>query len=335
MRALPLNLLICALHVAAQQCYYARDQVADSEYVPCSNDSDVVSACCLKGDCLGDQTPICWNRDTGITYLGGCTDSAYSFNGLCGGLQCGKGLALLAFEVAKCALTCRQDTQFVALAKCGSGWRCCDGKGQKGDRPANVPRAPCPSCDPSDGVPSNTIAPGPSTEPAKSTTSTTSFSTSTTTSISSTSLAGTAVSSTASSSTTPTTVSTTTSVPASSSTGSSNEEAAPASAVSLKLGLGVGLPIGAAAIGLATLVFFLLRRRRRGKSQVDPSADGSTAIWRGEVHAGPPAVNSPPMASPHTQSSMHFSSPPQSVLSSPKMGAPDASPSLPLPYPEK
>ena len=318
------SILILALRVSAQQCFYGRDQLADSDYVPCSNDTDVVSACCLKGDCIGNQTNICWNRDTGITYVASCTDSAFSNDALCGGLQCGKGPCRPPWVSGRCETWTdqRADTQFIGLAKCGSGWRCCDGKGQRGDKPANVPRAPCPSCDPQNGFPSGTIAPAPAAESTQFLSTTTSSSTLVAVTTSSTSDGGAVGTSTVS-----------TSAPLS--TGSASDGQAPASSVSLKVGLGVGLPLGAAAIGLAALVFILLRRRRPREDPHDPSADGSTAIWRGEVHAGPSVANTPHMTSPHTQSSMHFSSPPQSVLSSPNLGAPDASPSLPPPYHEK
>ena len=87
--ALAVVVLSFARSSHAQQCYYARDQPASSDYSACVDDPSLVSACCLPGDCLGNSTNICWNQVTGITYIAGCTDSAFS-DPLCAGLQCGK-----------------------------------------------------------------------------------------------------------------------------------------------------------------------------------------------------------------------------------------------------
>ena len=64
--------------VSAQdnQCFYAADKRAGSIIVPCSSGPGYASCCQLGDICLSDSA--CWNAQYNVTYLYGCTDSAYT-----------------------------------------------------------------------------------------------------------------------------------------------------------------------------------------------------------------------------------------------------------------
>ena len=58
-------------------CYFGAGQLADSHFIPCGNAQlEGPQACCYKYDyCLSSNT--CWDPDTVVTYIAGCTDSLF------------------------------------------------------------------------------------------------------------------------------------------------------------------------------------------------------------------------------------------------------------------
>lgn len=87
-------LLLVTRQVASQQlCYYAPDKLASSVYSPCGQwQSDSFVSCCKLGDnCL--EHGICFSRDTGMTYVAGCTHSDFEDPSCNSAQSCGKGLS--------------------------------------------------------------------------------------------------------------------------------------------------------------------------------------------------------------------------------------------------
>ncbi|KAF7198343.1 hypothetical protein HII31_00082 [Pseudocercospora fuligena] len=58
-------------------CYFGAGQQSDSHFIPCGNANlEGPQSCCYEGDfCLSSNT--CWDNDTVVTYVAGCTDSTY------------------------------------------------------------------------------------------------------------------------------------------------------------------------------------------------------------------------------------------------------------------
>lgn len=80
-------------------CYFGAGQLADSHFIPCGNaDVSGPQACCYEYDyCLSSNT--CWDPDTVVTYIAGCTDPL--------------------FRSDKCPQRINYpDQQWVALARC-------------------------------------------------------------------------------------------------------------------------------------------------------------------------------------------------------------------------
>ena len=80
-------------------CYFGAGQLADSQFIPCGNANlEGTQACCYKYDyCLSSNT--CWDPDTVVTYIAGCTDPL--------------------FRSDKCPQRINYpDQQWVALARC-------------------------------------------------------------------------------------------------------------------------------------------------------------------------------------------------------------------------
>ncbi|KUI52835.1 hypothetical protein VP1G_00081 [Cytospora mali] len=63
--------------IANGTCYYAYNQAAGSELVPCGNSGIANVACCFGGDYC-DSSSTCYDNDTGNSYLAGCTDPEYT-----------------------------------------------------------------------------------------------------------------------------------------------------------------------------------------------------------------------------------------------------------------
>jgi hypothetical protein len=90
-----------ALYLSEGTCYFGQGAKADPNFIPCGNANlEGPQACCYKGDyCLSSNT--CWDAETIVTYIAGCTDSTFQ------------------------ASTCPQrqthnypDQQWIALARC-------------------------------------------------------------------------------------------------------------------------------------------------------------------------------------------------------------------------
>ncbi|ROW02967.1 hypothetical protein VSDG_01797 [Cytospora chrysosperma] len=64
-------------NIANGTCYIAYNQAAGSELVPCGNAGIADVPCCFGGDYC-DSSNTCYDKDTGSTYLAGCTDSEYT-----------------------------------------------------------------------------------------------------------------------------------------------------------------------------------------------------------------------------------------------------------------
>ena len=87
------------LYLSKGTCYFGAGQLADSHYIPCGNaDLEGPQACCYEYDyCLSSNT--CWDPDTVVTYIAGCTDEL--------------------FRSSKCPQRIDYpDQQWVALARC-------------------------------------------------------------------------------------------------------------------------------------------------------------------------------------------------------------------------
>jgi LPXTG-motif cell wall-anchored protein len=65
------------LYLSEGTCYFGAGQLADSHFIPCGNANlEGPQACCYEYDyCLSSNT--CWDPDTVVTYIAGCTDPLY------------------------------------------------------------------------------------------------------------------------------------------------------------------------------------------------------------------------------------------------------------------
>ncbi|KAI1467515.1 uncharacterized protein F4812DRAFT_459620 [Daldinia caldariorum] len=87
------------LFISKGTCFFGPGQVADPKYLPCGN-SELLGPqpCCYAGDFCMSST-ACFDSDTVVTYLAGCTDST--------------------FTSAKCTNKyAYPDQQYVAIARC-------------------------------------------------------------------------------------------------------------------------------------------------------------------------------------------------------------------------
>ncbi|KAI3337000.1 hypothetical protein HD806DRAFT_24272 [Xylariaceae sp. AK1471] len=66
------------LYISNGQCFYGEGQISDSQFIPCGNAAVAgTQACCFQGDfCLSSN--VCYDNDTSVTYITGCTDATYS-----------------------------------------------------------------------------------------------------------------------------------------------------------------------------------------------------------------------------------------------------------------
>ncbi|KAI8631727.1 hypothetical protein F5Y19DRAFT_493590 [Xylariaceae sp. FL1651] len=67
-----------ALYISNGDCYYGEGQISDSRFIPCGNAAVAgTQACCFEGDfCLASN--VCYDNDTSVTYITGCTDATFS-----------------------------------------------------------------------------------------------------------------------------------------------------------------------------------------------------------------------------------------------------------------
>ncbi|XXG98657.1 hypothetical protein Hte_004984 [Hypoxylon texense] len=67
-----------SLYVSNGTCFYGPGQKADSNFIPCGNAALTgPQSCCYAGDyCL--SSTACWDNNTVVTYVAGCTDSTFS-----------------------------------------------------------------------------------------------------------------------------------------------------------------------------------------------------------------------------------------------------------------
>ncbi|KAI1429145.1 hypothetical protein F5Y12DRAFT_539640 [Xylaria sp. FL1777] len=66
------------LYISSGQCFYGEGQISDPRFIPCGNAAVAgTQACCFQGDfCLSEN--VCYDNDTSVTYITGCTDGTYS-----------------------------------------------------------------------------------------------------------------------------------------------------------------------------------------------------------------------------------------------------------------
>ncbi|KAJ2992511.1 hypothetical protein NUW58_g2143 [Xylaria curta] len=66
------------LYVSFGECFYGEGQISDPRFIPCGNAAvGGTQACCFQGDfCLSAN--VCYDNDTSVTYIAGCTDATYS-----------------------------------------------------------------------------------------------------------------------------------------------------------------------------------------------------------------------------------------------------------------
>ncbi|GAW21060.1 hypothetical protein ANO14919_105730 [Xylariales sp. No.14919] len=66
------------LYISLGECFYGEGQISDPRFIPCGNAAVAgTQACCFQGDfCLSSN--VCYDNDTSVTYITGCTDATYS-----------------------------------------------------------------------------------------------------------------------------------------------------------------------------------------------------------------------------------------------------------------
>ncbi|KAI0474497.1 hypothetical protein F4859DRAFT_504867 [Xylaria cf. heliscus] len=66
------------LYISFGDCFYGEGQISDPRFIPCGNAAVAgTQACCFQGDfCL--STNVCYDNDTSVTYITGCTDATYT-----------------------------------------------------------------------------------------------------------------------------------------------------------------------------------------------------------------------------------------------------------------
>ncbi|KAI1350852.1 hypothetical protein F5Y01DRAFT_137092 [Xylaria sp. FL0043] len=66
------------LYISSGECFYGEGQISDPRFIPCGNAAVAgTQACCFQGDfCLAEN--VCYDNDTSVTYITGCTDATYS-----------------------------------------------------------------------------------------------------------------------------------------------------------------------------------------------------------------------------------------------------------------
>ncbi|KAI1109286.1 hypothetical protein F5Y14DRAFT_39628 [Nemania sp. NC0429] len=66
------------LYLSFGDCFYGEGQISDSRFLPCGNSAvSGTQSCCFQGDfCLASS--VCYDNDTSVTYIAGCTDATYS-----------------------------------------------------------------------------------------------------------------------------------------------------------------------------------------------------------------------------------------------------------------
>ncbi|KAI0971539.1 hypothetical protein F4678DRAFT_461490 [Xylaria arbuscula] len=66
------------LYISSGECFYGEGQISDPRFIPCGNSAVAgTQACCFEGDfCLSES--VCYDNDTSVTYITGCTDATYS-----------------------------------------------------------------------------------------------------------------------------------------------------------------------------------------------------------------------------------------------------------------
>ncbi|KAI1123741.1 hypothetical protein F5Y10DRAFT_285781 [Nemania abortiva] len=66
------------LYISFGECFYGEGQISDPRFIPCGNANlSGTQACCFEGDfCLAEN--VCYDNDTSVTYITGCTDATFS-----------------------------------------------------------------------------------------------------------------------------------------------------------------------------------------------------------------------------------------------------------------
>ncbi|KAI1809549.1 hypothetical protein GGS20DRAFT_281243 [Poronia punctata] len=66
------------LYISKGECFFGEGQISDPCFIPCGNAAIAGhQACCFQGDfCLSSN--VCYDNDTSVTYITGCTDATYS-----------------------------------------------------------------------------------------------------------------------------------------------------------------------------------------------------------------------------------------------------------------
>ncbi|KAI0185713.1 hypothetical protein EV127DRAFT_194098 [Xylaria flabelliformis] len=126
------------LYISFGGCFYGEGQISDPRFIPCGNAAAAgTQACCFQGDfCLSSN--VCYDNDTSVTYITGCTDATYSSS--------------------KCPHKAGYpDQQWVALARCaGDDIDLFSGCGHHKDEIV-IKHEDC-TCDPSSALISNPVS---------------------------------------------------------------------------------------------------------------------------------------------------------------------------------
>ncbi|KAH8895643.1 hypothetical protein GQ53DRAFT_681163, partial [Thozetella sp. PMI_491] len=64
-------------YISNGTCYYSPYLETVPAFLPCGNDAIEYHTCCQAGD-MRLSSKACYNWDTGVTYLAGCSDPKYT-----------------------------------------------------------------------------------------------------------------------------------------------------------------------------------------------------------------------------------------------------------------
>ncbi|KAI0472647.1 hypothetical protein GGR56DRAFT_697167 [Xylariaceae sp. FL0804] len=125
------------LYISNGTCFFAEGEASDPRFIPCGNAAIAgTQACCFEGDFCLDES-VCYDNDTSVTYITGCTDGTYS------DARCPHKAGYLK-------------QQWVALARCdGADLALFSGCAHQDD--VVIEHEDC-TCDPSSALVSNTVS---------------------------------------------------------------------------------------------------------------------------------------------------------------------------------
>lgn len=127
-------------------CYHGPEALLDSRFVSCRNNENNFGSCCMLGDyCL--QYGACFNLNSGMTYIAGCTDPTYAINEtVCPCPTCTRSKPLTTASPRQATLNSPFLTAspIQGLGYCSQGvWKACSGPGQQVETPERTSPDSC------------------------------------------------------------------------------------------------------------------------------------------------------------------------------------------------